>query len=314
MASKVFDKLGKGLAVVVSVALSVGVLAGLAGTVHAEEVKHVVLIGIDGWGAFSLEKAHDIPNIRYLMTNGCYTLKDRAVLPSSSAINWASMFMGAPTEMHGYTQWNSRTPEIPSACVGKQGIYPTVFEVIRDHLPQAETGCFYEWGGIAPLVGSNAISRVRQGVNDQVPAYIRERKPTFVAVCFDGVDHAGHTKGFGSPEYYAALSRVDRQIGAIRRAVAEAGMESNTVIIVTADHGGREKGHGGKTLQELEIPFVIWGANIKRGAVITDTMVQYDCPATIVELLGLKRPQCWRGLPAVRAFRESMNATGSTAK
>ena len=273
-------------------------------TVRADAVKHVVLIGIDGWGAFSLKEAHDIPNIRYLMTNGCYTLKARAVLPSASAVNWASMFMGAPTEMHGYTQWNSRTPEIPSACVGKLGIYPTIFEIIRENLPQAETGCFYEWDGIAPLVGTKSISYVRQGANNQASAYIREKKPTFVAVCFDGVDHAGHMKGYGSPEYYAALTQVDRQIGAIRQAISAAGMAEKTVIIVTADHGGREKGHGGKTLQELEIPFVIWGANIKRGAIITDAMVQYDCAATIAELLGLKRSQCWRGLPATSAFEK----------
>lgn len=77
--------------------------------------QHVVLIGVDGWGAYSVPKAHDIPNIKYFMENGCYTLTDRSVLPSSSAINWASMFMGVPTEMHGYTQWNSQRPEIPSA-------------------------------------------------------------------------------------------------------------------------------------------------------------------------------------------------------
>lgn len=295
-------------------ALSAVLLVGLSGTVRAESVRHVVLVGIDGWGSFSLEKAHDIPNIRYLMTNGCYTLKDRAVLPSSSAVNWASMFMGAPPEMHGYTQWNSCTPEIPSAYVGRQGIYPTVFEVIREQMPEAETGCFYEWGGIAPLVGTNAISRVRQGANSEAPAYIQERRPTFVAVCFDGVDHAGHTKGFGSPEYYEALAQVDRQVGAIRRAVAETGMESSTVIVVTADHGGTGKNHGGKTLQEMEIPFVVWGANIKRGEVIKDTMVQYDCAATVAALLGLKRPQCWRGLPAESAFRARIDRADKTVQ
>lgn len=61
------------------------------------------------------------------MANGCYTLHSRSVLPSSSAINWASMFMGVGTELHGYTTWGSKTPEIPSREVNERGIAPTIF-------------------------------------------------------------------------------------------------------------------------------------------------------------------------------------------
>lgn len=68
------------------------------------QAKHVVLIALDGWGAYSVPKA-DIPNIKSLMDEGCYTLHKRSVFPSSSAINWASMFMGVGTELHGYTEW-----------------------------------------------------------------------------------------------------------------------------------------------------------------------------------------------------------------
>ena len=73
---------------------------------------HVFLIGLDGWGAYSVEKA-EMPNVKTLMDAGCYTLKKRSVLPSSSAVNWASMFMGAGPELHGYTEWGSKTPELP---------------------------------------------------------------------------------------------------------------------------------------------------------------------------------------------------------
>ena len=76
-------------------------------------VKHVVVIGLDGWGAYSMPKANML-NVKKLMEKGSYTLEARSVLPSSSAPNWASMFMGAGPELHGYTTWGSRTPEIPS--------------------------------------------------------------------------------------------------------------------------------------------------------------------------------------------------------
>ena len=57
------------------------------------KAKHVVLIGLDGWGAYSVNKA-EMPNVKKLMEEGSYTLKKRSVLPSSSAVNWASMYMG----------------------------------------------------------------------------------------------------------------------------------------------------------------------------------------------------------------------------
>lgn len=39
-----------------------------------DKAKHVVLIGLDGWGAYSLPKA-DMPNVKKLMEDGSYTLK-----------------------------------------------------------------------------------------------------------------------------------------------------------------------------------------------------------------------------------------------
>lgn len=273
---------------------------------------HVVLIGIDGWGAYSVPKAHDIPNIRYFIDNGCYTLTDRSVLPSSSAINWASMFMGVPTEMHGYTQWDSKRPEIPSAVTNADNIPPTIFSVVREQMPEAETGCLFEWDGIKHLVDSLAINHVAQAVNcDKDPLelsrmaadYIKSKKPQLVAVCFDQVDHTGHGIGHDTPEYYTTLASVDRQIGTIVEAVKKAGMWDDCIFVLTADHGGIDKGHGGKTLQEMQIPFIVWGKGVKQGGHITEAMMQYDCAATIAEALGLRRPQSWRGVPAWSAFK-----------
>ena len=42
------------------------------------KAKHVVLIGLDGWGAYSVEKA-EMPNVKKLMAEGAYTLKKRSV-------------------------------------------------------------------------------------------------------------------------------------------------------------------------------------------------------------------------------------------
>ena len=62
---------------------------------EAQKAKYVVLIGSDGFSS-DVVRAHPgaFPNIEALMKNGSYTLERRSVLPSSSAVNWASMLMG----------------------------------------------------------------------------------------------------------------------------------------------------------------------------------------------------------------------------
>ena len=235
--------------------------------------KHVILIGLDGWGAYSVSKA-EMPNVKKLMDDGSYTLKKRSVLPSSSAVNWASMFMGAGPELHGYTEWYSKTPELPSREVNKNGIFPTVFSLLHESDPKAEIGCIYEWETIRCLVDTFALNydkHVSEAESNPAAAaqyaadYIKKAHPNLLAVIIDNPDHVGHATGHDTPEYYAVLKELDKYVGQIVNAVKEAGMLDETIFIVTADHGGINKGHGGKTMEEMETAFIISGKNIKKG-------------------------------------------------
>ena len=288
-------------------------MAGMTVNVNAakQKAKHVILIGMDGWGAYSVPKA-DIPAIKSLMTNGCYTLHSRSVLPSSSAINWASMFMGVGTELHGYTEWGSRTPEIPSRVVNEHGISPTIFSVMRQQYPEAETGCLYEWEGIKYLVDTLALSYHAQAPDyDKCPTalcemaekYIKDKKPAMLAVCFDQLDHTGHAVGHDTPSYYEKLKELDGYVGRIIAAIKEAGIYDDTIIMMTADHGGIKKGHGGITLQEVEIPFIIAGKNVRKGGEFQESMMQFDTAATMGYVFGVKQPQVWIGRPMIQVFK-----------
>ncbi|MBU3856373.1 MAG: alkaline phosphatase [Candidatus Phocaeicola excrementipullorum] len=277
----------------------------------AEKAKHVVLIGLDGWGAYSVSKA-EIPNIRKMMNEGCYTLKKRSALPSSSAINWASMFMGAGPELHGYTQWGSKVPELPSREVTENGIFPTIFYLLHKARPEAEIGCLYEWEGIKYLADTLALDYHAQAPDynkhpealcGMAEKYIKEKTPVLLAVCFDNPDHVGHTAGHDTPEYYAKLNELDTYVARIVQAVKDAGMFDNTIFIITADHGGINKGHGGKTMQEMETPFIICGKNVKKGGEFSESMMQYDVASTIAYIFGLKQPQVWIGRPMKQVFK-----------
>lgn len=290
-------------------------LAFLMGVAHVSlaakwKAMHVVLIGLDGWGSYSVEKA-EMPNVKKLMAEGGYTLKKRSVLPSSSAVNWASMYMGAGPELHGYTEWGSQTPELPSRVVNGNGIFPTVFSLLREADPKAEIGCICEWAGIRYVCDTLALSYDKHvAEKPQNPAtaryavdYIKSARPALVNIVFDEPDHVGHAKGHDTPAYYEKLKELDGYVGQIVQAIKEAGIWDDTIIIVTADHGGIQKGHGGKTMAEMETPFIIAGKGIKKGYVLEDSMMQFDCASTIAYIFGLKQPQVWIGRPMLQLFK-----------
>lgn len=277
----------------------------------AWKARHVFIIGLDGWGSYSVEKA-DMPNVKSLMDSGCYTLHKRSVLPSSSAVNWASMFMGAGPELHGYTQWGSRTPELPSRVLNEHGIFPTVFSELRRAAPEAEMGVLYEWDGIKYLVDTLALNyhalapdfeHHPTALCDMACQYIRDKKPVLSAICFDNPDHVGHVDGHDTPAYYAKLTELDGYVGRILEAIREAGIYDSSIIIVTADHGGIGTDHGGKTMQEMETPFIIAGKNIRRGGAFEESMMQFDCASTVAHIFGLPQPQAWIGRPMKQVFR-----------
>lgn len=68
----------------------------------SQQIKHVVVMGFDGLSPDGLENANT-PNFDKLISEGASTMHARAVLPTSSSTNWASMIMGAGPEQHGIT-------------------------------------------------------------------------------------------------------------------------------------------------------------------------------------------------------------------
>lgn len=279
------------------------------------KAKHVVIIGFDGWGAHTMRKvtAADLPNIFSLMQAGCYSLHKRSAMPSASAINWATMFMGAPTEVHGFDKWNSSAPDpnVPSYTTGPNGIFPTVFTLMQQQRPEAETCSVYEWDGVGRVIDTLAI-RHHVHTPDRVDStrawreacqYIRAYKPTLLFVEYNQTDVVGHDKGFDSPEIYAKLRQLDIYVGHIIQALKDEGMWDDTIIMMTADHGGHGKGHGTFRLLDLETPFIIAGKNIKQGGEFGELMMQYDTAATLAYALGLQQPQVWVGRPATWVFK-----------
>jgi predicted AlkP superfamily pyrophosphatase or phosphodiesterase len=66
---------------------------------------------------------------------------------------------------------------------------------------------------------------------------MQSRKPDFLFVYFQDFDHAEHKYGPDSPEAIRALKSIDTDIGTLRKAIAAAGFEKQTDIVIVSDHG-----------------------------------------------------------------------------
>lgn len=271
-------------------------------------VEHVIVIGVDGMSPDGVRKAKT-PVLDEMMKNGAYTLNARGVLPTSSSPNWASMVSGAGPEKHGVTSndWERDDFPYPAVTTGLEPTYPTIFGVTRQQRRDMEIGAIYNWRGFGRLIERSALNydftHAEEGETASAAVkYIKEKKPGFLFVHFDHVDHAGHHDGHRTDLYYQAIGQADAFIGQIVEATKEAGMFDKTVFIISADHGGVGYSHGGETLDELEIPFIISGTGVKKGYLIKHDVFTYDNAATVAFLLGVKSPYSWIGRPVKSAF------------
>lgn len=273
--------------------------------------KHVILIGFDGLSSYSINHGADMPTFRKLMAEGSSTTENRSVLPSSSAVNWASMLMGAGPELHGFTEWGSQKPELESRKLTENGLFPDIFYQIRQVKPKAELGYIYEWGGMLYLADTLSINCVQQAglsgkdtkaATKAAVEYIKNKKPDFCAVIFAEPDGAGHTHGWKTDKYFAMLSHLDKALKEIVDAVKEAGMLDETIFILAADHGGIGTGHGGKTMDEMQTTIVFNGKGIKKGFRIPESTMVYDIAGTIGYMFSINQPQVWLARPIKSIF------------
>lgn len=287
-----------------------GFYSGKTSPVTRRGVKRAVILGFDGLAGFAVDSAA-MPCLHSLMQEGSWTTRKHSILPTSSAANWATMVMGAGPEVHGYIAWDSREPAFTPAETGPNGMPPTLFTLFRQARPDAESGCTYQWDGIKYVVDTAAVSMHRQfpgteeGIEEElafVREYIVDEEPELALFTWDYPDHTGHSLGWYTPAYYEMLARLDKVIEGVVQTLRETGLVEDTLLVITADHGGHKTWHGDPVLSDLYAPFVAYGGGIREGHRIESPMYQYDVAATVAHYLGLEMPDSWRGRPILEIF------------
>ena len=124
------------------------------------------------------------------------------------------------------------------------------------------------------------------------------KAPTLMFVQLDDVDHAAHTYGGFSEEYYAAVEKMDVNLGRIYDAIESRGLMENSLFIVVADHGETAGGHGGQTVEESSAVLAVAGKSVNKG-LLPEDVHNRDVSAIALYALGIEQPAAFiSGVPA----------------
>ncbi|HOD94392.1 MAG TPA: alkaline phosphatase family protein [Candidatus Hydrogenedentes bacterium] len=258
---------------------------------------HVFIISYDG-GAPYVMKDCDMPVLKGMLDQGACTWEAQTIFPSVTLIAHTSMMTGMGPAKHKVT-WNGDEPDKKlevTTCFAearKKGLHTAFFPgkdkllliAIPDSMDHAE----------CPGYESDKVAAA-------AAEYIVANKPNLTFVHFAETDGLGHKRGWGSDEQKAGFANADKALGVLKEAVEKAGIADDSVFIITADHGGHKNTHGSNKPEDMTIPWILWGKNVKPGHTISEDVTVYDTAATALWLLDVEIPESWDGKAITNAF------------
>ncbi|NLA77363.1 MAG: nucleotide pyrophosphatase, partial [Clostridiales bacterium] len=174
--------------------------------------KHAIVIGTDGMGNFNAEAS--TPRMDEIFGNSAVTYSALSMDPTISAENWGAMLLGATPVVHGLT----------NSIIGKREYHndalPSVFRRIRKAVPDACLASYCNWNPINHGIVEHDLGVDLQTADDDIILTDKivdcvAKKPMFLFVQLDDIDHAGHAHGYGTPEYLEKITDTDALIGKI---------------------------------------------------------------------------------------------------
>lgn len=266
--------------------------------------KHVVIIGVDGAGAFF--KDTPTPRLDEIFAGQATTLRSKTSFPTISAQCWTSLLHGVLPEYHRMT--NAIT-EDKTMWYPVKSPYPSIFRVAREAHPEAKLASFVSWYAINNGIIEHNLGVEMGETKDVDPEiarmtvqYLSDNAPMLLFVHFGSPDVVGEKVGFGTKDQLQAISDLDTYIGWIYDQFKLKGLLDETLFIVTADHGGKGKTHGGDSDEERYVFLGVAGKTVADGT-IEDAETR-DVAAIAAFALGLECPETWTGHVPAGVFKD----------
>ncbi len=256
----------------------------------------VLILSIDGLRPDAISLA-PMPNLLALIKNSAYTLSAQTVYPSVTLVSHASMLTGLCPSKHG-VNWNDYIPKngyangIDLFDIAYAAGLQTVMHVGKDKLQQ--------------ITEPSSLDTFTY-VNDRDLIVTERLLADFpqdfgvLFIHFPLVDGMGHVYGWLSPQQLSVAFRADEALQKILDELDARGLRDETLIIITADHGGHDTTHGSSMPEDMTIPWIASGPGIQPQQLTTQVHTM-DTAATAAFALGLHTPPDWDGVPVYEAF------------
>jgi predicted AlkP superfamily pyrophosphatase or phosphodiesterase len=232
-----------------------------------------------------------------LMQSGAYSLNAQTTYPSVTLSAHASMLTGMCPSKHG-VNWNDYIPENGYA----QGT--DLFDLA--HAAGLKTYMYVTKKKLGQLTEPSSLDKF-VFVNDRdtvlMDRLIEEFPQDFgvLFIHFGITDGMGHSYGWLSSQQLSVLYRADQAFGKFLKELDARNLRTDTLIIVTADHGGHLSTHGSNSPEDMTIPWIAAGPGIQ-SKLLTSPIHTMDTAATAAFALGLSIPAEWDGVPVYEAY------------
>jgi predicted AlkP superfamily pyrophosphatase or phosphodiesterase len=198
------------------------------------------------------------------------------------------MMRGVPPTRHGITT-NTFQPLVRPV--------PSLFDVAAG--AGLHVAGFVNWPELRDLADPAsfrfwlAFAEPSDSAGDQAVAYETIRRyqvdPFDLAFVYFGYpDVAGHRFGWMSDPYLEAIAFADRCLGQVLAKI------TNADVIALADHGGHERTHGTDMPEDMTIPWIAAGPNVRAKGELQNVRI-FDTCTTAAALLGLPMHPAWEG-------------------
>jgi len=261
-------------------------------------IRHVLIISEDGLRADAARNLH-LHWHELMRKRGSYSWHAKTIRDASTLPAHASMLSGVHPSVHGLT-WNNWRPskgyiKSPSIFTRAQeaGLTTAFFtgkSKLRHIVPPGTVGVYDRPGYYC------------KKVTEEAAQYLVTERPALAFVHFSDPDEAGHAKGWMSRAQIKAISDSDKCLGTLYDALDKAGLLDDTLIIVSADHGGHNRVHSGATAIDRDIPWMACGPGVREDYQLTEPVSTVDTAATALYALGLTIPAELSGRPRMEIF------------
>ncbi|CAG8587436.1 9297_t:CDS:1 [Ambispora gerdemannii] len=282
--------------------------------------RRVILLALDGLGLYAKKLTDDgeLPTFKRFWERSRSVFNARAQLPSNSAENWGSILHGVVPKKHGLTNVivNSGRP------YDETNGFESVFKILEKRFKQVKLASFAAWASINTGIIEQSIPMERYAPttheskpiqwwlwfkhrclnNSAYDEYVVKKACDYItkkensdvkllSIHLVDVDEYGHGHGWGGKYYNKQLRKMDTRINQILKAIDDAGWTDDSLVVMTTDHGGINKGHGGESIEEVSVFFSLLGPGLQKNGNIEEGVSNMDLAAIILKALGVEAPE-----------------------